>query len=86
MPRQKKAGRAVHSIFFGPNPLAAQAQKRMPFPSLTQSSVSWPFLVYLYINLYNEKDRIYKDTSIVGGYFDIEFELETKLLFERLEK
>ncbi len=33
-----------------------------------------------------KKDRIYIDTSIVGGYFDIEFELETKLLFERLER
>ncbi|PIQ19492.1 MAG: PIN domain protein [Flavobacteriaceae bacterium CG18_big_fil_WC_8_21_14_2_50_34_36] len=32
-----------------------------------------------------KKDRIYIDTSIVGGYFDIEFEFETKLLFERLE-
>jgi hypothetical protein len=31
-----------------------------------------------------KKDRIYIDTSIVGGYFDIEFEFETKLLFERL--
>lgn len=29
--------------------------------------------------------RIYIDTSIVGGYFDIEFMLETKLLFQRLE-
>lgn len=33
-----------------------------------------------------KKDRIYIDTSIVGGYFDKEFEVETKLLFERLEK
>lgn len=32
-----------------------------------------------------KKDRIYIDTSIVGGYFDIEFELETKLLFKKLE-
>jgi predicted nucleic acid-binding protein len=32
-----------------------------------------------------KKDRIYIDTSIVGGYFDVEFEKETKLLFERLE-
>ena len=32
-----------------------------------------------------KKDRIYIDTSIVGGFFDIEFELETKLLFKRLE-
>ncbi len=31
-----------------------------------------------------KKDRIYIDTSIVGGYFDTEFEFETKLLFERL--
>lgn len=31
-----------------------------------------------------KKDRIYIDTSIVGGYFDLEFELETKLLFKRL--
>ena len=32
-----------------------------------------------------KKDRIYIDTSIVGGYFDDEFEIETKLLFNRLE-
>jgi predicted nucleic acid-binding protein len=29
--------------------------------------------------------RIYIDTSIVGGYFDREFERETKALFERLK-
>ena len=29
--------------------------------------------------------RIYIDTSIVGGFFDVEFEKETKLLFQRLE-
>jgi hypothetical protein len=33
-----------------------------------------------------KKDRIYIDTSIVGGFFDIEFEIETKLLFNRLER
>ena len=33
-----------------------------------------------------KKDRIHIDTSIVGGYFDVEFEFETNLLFERLEK
>lgn len=33
-----------------------------------------------------KKDRIYIDTSIVGGYFDIEIEYETKLLFDRLNK
>ncbi len=32
-----------------------------------------------------KKDRIYIDTSIVGGYFDSEFETDTKLLFERLK-
>lgn len=32
-----------------------------------------------------KKDRIYIDTSVVGGYYDIEFEHETKLLFQRLE-
>lgn len=31
------------------------------------------------------KQRIYIDTSIIGGYFDIEFEEDTKLLFERLK-
>ena len=31
------------------------------------------------------KLRIYIDTSIVGGYFDKEFEVETKALFKRLE-
>lgn len=32
------------------------------------------------------KQRIYIDTSVVGGYFDEEFEEATKMLFERLEK
>jgi len=32
-----------------------------------------------------KKDRIYIDTSIVGGFFDREFEHETKMLFEQLE-
>ena len=31
------------------------------------------------------RQRIYIDTSIVGGFFDEEFEKETKLLFKRLE-
>jgi len=32
-----------------------------------------------------KKQRIYIDTSVVGGFFDIEFEKETKLLFQQLE-
>lgn len=32
-----------------------------------------------------KKDKIYIDTSIVGGFFDVEFEYETKKLFQRLE-
>lgn len=32
------------------------------------------------------KQRIYIDTSIVGGYFDEEFKETTRLLFDRLEK
>jgi predicted nucleic acid-binding protein len=32
-----------------------------------------------------KQQRIYIDTSIIGGFFDIEFEKETKLLFLRLE-
>ena len=32
-----------------------------------------------------KQQRIYIDTSIVGGFFDSEFEVETKLLFKRLE-
>jgi len=32
-----------------------------------------------------KRQRIYIDTSIVGGFFDVEFEKETKLLFQRLE-
>jgi predicted nucleic acid-binding protein len=32
------------------------------------------------------KQRIYIDTSIVGGFFDVEFETATRALFERLEK
>ena len=31
------------------------------------------------------RQRIYIDTSVVGGFFDIKFEEETKLLFQRLE-
>jgi len=31
------------------------------------------------------RQRIYIDTSIVGGFFDVEFEKETRLLFQRLE-
>jgi hypothetical protein len=33
-----------------------------------------------------KRDRIYIDTSIVGGYYDVEFQFETNLLFKRLEK
>ena len=32
------------------------------------------------------KQRIYIDTSIIGGYFDVEFELATRELFKCLEK
>jgi len=32
-----------------------------------------------------KQQRIYIDTSIVGGFFDAEFEKETKLLFQMLE-
>ena len=32
-----------------------------------------------------KQQRIYIDTSIVGGFFDKEFEKETKLLFQRIE-
>jgi len=32
-----------------------------------------------------KQQRIYIDTSIVGGFFDTEFGKETKLLFQRLE-
>jgi predicted nucleic acid-binding protein len=31
------------------------------------------------------KRRIYIDTSVIGGYFDDEFEVATKLLFERIK-
>ncbi len=30
--------------------------------------------------------RIYIDTSVIGGYFDEEFEFYTKLFFEKVEK
>ncbi len=30
--------------------------------------------------------RVYIDTSVIGGYFDAEFELYTKLFFERVEQ
>ena len=32
-----------------------------------------------------KKQRIYIDTSVVGGFFDTMFEKETKMLFKRLE-
>jgi len=32
-----------------------------------------------------KRQRIYIDTSIVGGFYDAEFEKETKLLFQQLE-
>jgi hypothetical protein len=32
------------------------------------------------------KQRIYIDTSVIGGYYDVEFEAATKALFERLRK
>ena len=32
-----------------------------------------------------KRQRIYIDTSIVGGFFDKEFEKETKMLFQQLE-
>lgn len=31
------------------------------------------------------KARIYIDTSVIGGYFDDEFEVATKLLFDRIQ-
>jgi hypothetical protein len=31
------------------------------------------------------KQRIYIDTSVIGGYFDEEFETSTILLFHRIE-
>ena len=30
------------------------------------------------------KQRVYIDTSVVGGYFDDEFSADTKKLFERI--
>ena len=32
-----------------------------------------------------KQQRVYIDTSIIGGFFDKEFEKETKMLFQRLE-
>jgi len=32
------------------------------------------------------KQRIYIDTSVVGGYFDEEFKEATTMLFDRLDK
>lgn len=31
-------------------------------------------------------ERIYLDTSVFGGYFESEFELQTKILFDRISK
>ena len=32
----------------------------------------------------NKKLNLYIDTSVIGGYFDVEFEKETKLLFQSI--
>lgn len=32
------------------------------------------------------KKRIYIDNSVIGGYFDDEFEEETKLFFDQIKK
>ena len=32
----------------------------------------------------NKKLNLYIDTSVIGGYFDVEFEKETKLLFQNI--
>ena len=39
------------------------------------------FFKYIYQTM---KQRIYIDTSVIGGYFDDEFEAATKKLFERI--
>jgi len=31
------------------------------------------------------KQRIYIDTSVIGGYYDVEFETATRLLFDRIK-
>ena len=42
---------------------------------------------YLFLSLLRKmKQKVYIDTSIVGGYFDEEFKEATMMLFERLEK
>jgi hypothetical protein len=37
-------------------------------------------------SVYLNMDRIYLDTSVFGGYFEPEFELWTKILFEQIHK
>jgi hypothetical protein len=34
----------------------------------------------------NRKLVLYIDTSVIGGYFDVEFEVDTKMLFESVLK
>jgi predicted nucleic acid-binding protein len=34
----------------------------------------------------SKKINLYIDTSVIGGYFDIEFQEETKILFESIRK
>ena len=31
------------------------------------------------------RQRIYIDTSVIGGYYDDEFEMHTRLLFDRIQ-
>ena len=33
----------------------------------------------------NKRLTLYVDTSVIGGYFDVEFEKETKILFDNIE-
>jgi hypothetical protein len=42
--------------------------------------------ICIFVCMKNRKLTLYIDTSIVGGYFDIDFEKDTKLLFDSVLK
>ena len=51
---------------------------------LTESIYSNLEILANFVSLLNMKQRIYIDTSVIGGYYDDEFEMATKQLFERI--
>jgi predicted nucleic acid-binding protein len=49
-----------------------------------KASFSFKYLIFDDIILMMKKLRIYIDTSVIGGYFDDEFNVDTRLLFDEI--